>query len=346
MITEIKDFNIRHLNTFRMDVSCGRFIEYDNEADLHGIISGLAGQEWLHIGSGSNLLFTSNYPGAILHSRILEMEADSDGDNDVLLRAGSGIEMDSLIEQVCQSGLWGLENLSGIPGEVGASAVQNVGAYGVEAKDVIKTVECYDSLTDSFVKFSAKECDYGYRNSVFKRPGIKGRYVITYVTFRLSKMPKPILDYGHVKSKLGSTDNLTPARIRETILEMRNEKLPDISMVGSAGSFFKNPVLSNPEFEDFLKKTESLPGGPIVPPHYKLDNGIKIPAAWLIEKSGLKGYTQGNAATWHTQPLVIVNKTGLAAPAEILALEDLIIDTVYSRFGIKLTPEVEHISIH
>ena len=343
MITEIKDFNIRHLNTFRMNVSCGKFIEYDSPSDIPNILTSLPDGNYFHIGGGSNLLFTGDYPGTILHSRILDMETLSVDSSEVLIRAGAGIEMDSLIDQTCSSGLWGLENLSGIPGEVGAAAVQNVGAYGVEAKDAIDTVECYDNEKRTFVTLKKEDCEYGYRTSLFKQPANIGRFIITHVTFRLTKNPRPVLDYGHVRSHITDINSISPMMIRSIIMDMRAEKLPEISMVGSAGSYFKNPVISRADYDILLEAIETNCGANTTPPHFEMENGVKIPAAWLIEKAGLKGFSLGNAATWHKQPLVIVNKNAKATPEEILALENYIIEEVHSKFGVRLTPEVEHV---
>ncbi len=342
MVTEIPDFNIRHLNTFRMNVKCGKLIEYTDKSDLPGIISGIGDGKFLHIGSGSNLLFTGDCDITLLHSRILDVEYRNEG-GEVMVRAGAGVVMDELIEQTCAAGLWGLENLSGIPGEAGASAVQNVGAYGVEAKDVIDNVECYDTLTGKFVTFQVGECSYGYRSSMFKSPEHKGRYIVTYVTYRLSSTPKPILSYGHVCSRINQDEPLTPMTMRNIIINMRNEKLPDVNRVGSAGSFFKNPVVSDDAFQRFMSdvsgKYPELPE----PPHYRQGENIKLSAAWLIDKAGLKGTECGGAAVWHTQPLVIVNNSGNATPDDVLKLESQIIDKVKDKFGIVLSPEVEHI---
>lgn len=343
MITTLSDFNIRHLNTFRMDVSVGRLIEYTSASDLPAIFSDMADQYYLSIGSGSNLLFLGDFPGIILHSRILDVEMIDESEETVLVRAGAGVEMDSLIAQTCQAGLWGLENLSGIPGEVGASAVQNVGAYGVEAKDVIKEVECYDSIEKRFITIPVAECQYGYRTSVFKDPSNKGRYVITYVSFRLSRTPKPMLSYGDLKMRLNSGQGITPENVRDTIIDIRKEKLPSVDLYGSAGSFFKNPIVSQTEYESFNKRVAAIFGCETAAPAFKTANGYKLSAAWLIDKAGLKGFSHKGAATWNTQPLVIVNMSGKASPSDVLDLEKIIVTRVQNLFGITLSPEVEHI---
>lgn len=344
MITELEDFNIKACNTFGMNVKCRKWIEYTDESDVPAIVSSLENERYMTIGAGSNLLFTQDFDGALLHSRILDMEIRHlSGENSCLVTAGAGITMDDLIEQTVNSGLWGLENLSGIPGEVGSSAVQNVGAYGVEAKDVIDSVRCYDTRDKKFIEFKNDELDYGYRTSIFKNPSVKGRYIITYVTFRLSTLPKPILNYGHVNSRIPADTEITPLLLRDVIMAMRDEKLPDVQNTGSAGSFFKNPVISREAFRELLGRISEQFGEEVVPPHFEMQDGIKVPAAWLIDKAGLKGLKMGNAATWSTQPLVIVNATGKATPDEILSLENHIIETIDNKFGIRLSPEVEHI---
>lgn len=344
MVTELENFNIKAYNTFGMDVKCRKWIEYTEATDIPHIVASLERERFVTIGAGSNLLFTGDYNGALLHSRILDMEVNHGPEADTyLITAGAGITMDNLIEQTVSAGLWGLENLSGIPGEVGSSAVQNVGAYGVEAKDVIESVKCYDIQDKKFVEFKKSELDYGYRTSLFKTARVKGRYIITYVVFRLSSTPAPILDYGHVRDRVPQGAVLTPALLREVIMQMRNEKLPQVEKVGSAGSFFKNPVISRDAYEMLLDRISAELGEGIVPPHFDMPDGIKVPAAWLIDKAGLKGIKMGNAATWTSQPLVIVNATGSASPSEIISLENYIIETIDNKFGIRLTPEVEHI---
>ncbi len=338
MITEIQDYNLKGVNTFRIDVCCRRWIEYSEAVDLVTVADMVAGEKYMCIGEGSNLLFLGDYDGAILHSRILDAEMTSDG-SVTYLRAGSGISMDSLIGQCCVNGLWGLENLSGIPGETGASAVQNVGAYGVEAKDVISSVECFDMVKREFVRFDADECDYAYRWSMFKRPELKNRYIVTYVTFRLSAIPAPCLSYGNLAAQCGDISSLTPMVVRNAVMALRESKLPSVEEIGSAGSFFKNPVVDRNVFDDVRR----IAGDDTVVPHYDMGDKVKIPAAWLIEQCGFKGRSFGNVGVWHKQPLVIVNLTGKASSDEVLEFEEMIVKRIEELFGITLTPEVEHI---
>ena len=268
---------------------------------------------------------------------------------DVLVSVGSGVVFDDFCDWAAKEGLWGVENLSYIPGEVGASAVQNIGAYGVEVKDIIRTVYCYDTVEEEFVKFDVSECEYGYRDSIFKNPEIKGRYIVTHVVFALFRTPQPKLEYGHldaaVKEAQAAKDAaLTPALIRKVIIKIRKEKLPEPSVVGSAGSFFKNPVISAEHFAKIEAAAKAEHGADCKVPHYNLEGGsVKVPAAWMIEQCGWKGRRSGGAAVWDKQPLVIVNYTGDAYPEEIIGLERRIIESVKKKFGVELHPEVDHI---
>ena len=377
------------MNTFGMKVKARCFVEYDSVADLVDIEFEELARPVLHIGGGSNLLFTDDFKGTILHSKINFIEILEDCHFDraerveksvepVLVSVGAGVIFDDFCDWAAKEGLWGVENLSYIPGEVGASAVQNIGAYGVEVKDVIKTVYCYDTVEEEFVNFDVEDLEYGYRDSAFKDPEIKGRYIVTHVVFALSRTPQPKLDYGHLKeavalyvspssdprpataslthplaeggmSLTGDTNNamekpLTPAVIRKAIIKIRKEKLPEPSVMGSAGSFFKNPVISAEHFAKIEVAAKAELGADYKVPRYELPDGtVKVPAAWLIEQCGWKGKRSGGAAVYDKQPLVIVNYTGDAYPEEIIGLERRIIASVKSKFDIELHPEVEHI---
>ena len=354
--------DLTKMNTFGMKVKARCFMEYDSVADLVDIEFSELARPVLHIGGGSNLLFTDDFKGTILHSKIdfIEIlddcpdshpEPSSDCHFDraerveksVLVSVGAGTVFDDFCAWAAKEGLWGVENLSYIPGEVGASAVQNIGAYGVEVKDVIRRVYCYDTVEEEFVNFSVEECEYGYRDSVFKDPEIKGRYIVTHVVFALSREPQPRLDYGHLREAVAG-ETLTPALIRKVIIRIRKEKLPEPSVMGSAGSFFKNPVISVEHFARIEAAAKAEHGPDCKVPHYVVSNdAIKLPAAWLIEQCGWKGKRSGGAAVWEKQPLVIVNYTGNAYPEEIIGLERRIIASVKSKFDIDLHPEVDHI---
>lgn len=385
MIKQTYQQDLTPWNTFGMNVTAKYFIEYDSVADLLEIDFEELAKPILHIGGGSNLLFTGDFNGTILHSKIDFIEEIEEG----LFSVGAGVVFDEFCEWAADEGLWGIENLSNIPGEVGASAIQNIGAYGVEVKDVIQTVYCYDIEEEEFVSFDVEDCEYGYRDSIFKRPENKGRYIVTHVVFALSEDGQPNLSYGHLKEAvekkatelalepdidyglaigvatgldtdlgtglaisqaidsdkyLKTSLKITPKIVREAIIEIRKDKLPDPRVIGSAGSFFKNPVVPQKVFQRIEKATKAELGEDYKVPRYNLEDGtVKIPAAWLIEQCGWKGRRSGGAAVYEHQPLVIVNYTGEAFPEEILALEKKILKSVQDKFGITLHPEVEHV---
>ncbi len=341
--------DLTKMNTFGMKVKARCFMEYDSVADLVDIEFAELARPVLHIGGGSNLLFTDDFKGTVLHSKIDFIEILDETDSRVLVSVGAGVVFDDFCAWAAKEGLWGAENLSYIPGEVGASAVQNIGAYGVEVKDIIYKVYCYDTIEEEFVCFDVDECEYGYRDSYFKRPEVKGRYIVTHVVFALSRTPDPHLEYGHLKEAVcchseRGEEALTPLTIRKVIIKIRKEKLPEPSVMGSAGSFFKNPVISMDHFRQIEAAAKAELGADYKVPHYDLPDGtVKVPAAWLIEQCGWKGKRSGGAAVYDKQPLVIVNYTGEAFPEEIIGLERRIIDSVKRKFEIELHPEVEHI---
>ncbi len=344
MINTVYYQDLTKMNTFGMKVKARCFIEYDSVADLVDIEFEELARPVLHIGGGSNLLFTDDFKGTVLHSKIDFIEILDEGP-EVLVSVGAGVVFDDFCAWAAKEGLWGVENLSYIPGEVGASAVQNIGAYGVEVKDVIRKVYCYDTVEEEFVSFGVEECAYGYRDSIFKRPEIKGRYIVTHVVFALSREPQPRLDYGHIRDVVSAAgEHLTPSSVRKVIIRIRKEKLPEPSVMGSAGSFFKNPVVSKEQLDRIEASAKAELGSEYKVPHYDLPDGqVKVPAAWMIEQCGWKGRRSGGAAVWEKQPLVIVNITGEAYPEEIIGLEKRIVASVKAKFDVELHPEVEHI---
>jgi UDP-N-acetylmuramate dehydrogenase len=347
--------DLTKMNTFGMKVKARCFMEYDSVADLVDIEFEELARPVLHIGGGSNLLFTDDFKGTVLHSRIDFIEILDEGQmsfgasDQVLVSVGAGVVFDDFCDWAAKEGLWGVENLSYIPGEVGASAVQNIGAYGVEVKDVIRKVYCYDTVEEEFVNFDVEDCEYGYRDSAFKDPELKGRYIVTHVVFALSREPQPKLDYGHLKASVeeavaATGKPMSPALIRKVIIRIRKEKLPEPSVMGSAGSFFKNPVISAEHFARIEAAAKAEHGPEVKVPHYDLPDGtVKVPAAWMIEQCGWKGRRSGGAAVYDKQPLVIVNYTGEAYPEEIVGLEKRVIASVRQKFDVELHPEVEHI---
>ena len=319
-------------NTFGMPVKARVYAEYSSVEELRELLLQFRGEKLLHIGAGSNLLFTSDFNGVILHSAMRRARCVSEDADHVLIEADNGLVLDELIAQLCDMGISGLENLSYIPGEVGASAVQNVGAYGVEAKDVIDSVRTLAVADGSERIFSNEECRYGYRDSIFKNE-LKGKYIITHVVYRLNKHFAPQLDYGNLRGEVGA--NPTPTDVREAVIRIRRQKLPEISELGSAGSFFKNPIVPREIYDEIAASYERVP-------HFEQDGGVKIPAAWLIEQCGWKGKSIGGAQCYPKQPLVLVNANN-ATPQDVMALADAICKDVQSKFGIVISPEVNYI---
>ena len=342
-----------------MKVSCRLYVEVTEAEDLLTLDFDALPQPLFVMGGGSNLLFTRDFPGTVLHMANTGRTVMPGSTGHLLVRVGAGVVFDDFCAWAAGEGLWGPENLSLIPGEVGASAVQNIGAYGVEAKDIIDTVHAFDLTTRAFVDIPAADCAYGYRASRFKTDW-KGRYIITAVTFRLSTVPQPKLDYGGVRKALevrfpvkprmteevvmpDLIGHLTPQMIRETVIGIREQKLPDPKEIGSAGSFFCNPVIDRDHFEKIVAIAKAENGPDYEVPHYDVGDRVKVPAAWMIDLCGFKGATEGGAQVYPKQPLVIVNATGDATPEEIITLERRVIDTIRDKYGIELHPEVEHV---
>lgn len=319
-------------NTFGIDAKARLYVEYGSEDELLSLLPELSAElRLLHVGGGSNLLFTSDFDGVVLHSGIRSIEVVGEDDDFVLLRVGAGVVWDDFVAHCVAHGWSGVENLSLIPGEVGASAVQNIGAYGVEAKDVIVSVETIGLRTACRRVFQNEECRYGYRQSVFKQE-LRGQYAVTYVTYRLSKRFVPHLDYGNIRAELADAEPLTPQHVRDAVIRIRQHKLPDPAVQGNAGSFFMNPVVSREKFESLQAAYPQIP-------HYDAPDGVKIPAGWLIEQCGWKGRAEGRAAVHDRQALVLVNLGG-ATGADILHLSAVVCDAVWQKFGIRIHPEV------
>ena len=327
---EYKDYSLLNHNTFGMDVKAKRYVEYDSEEELKTLIPTLEG-EVLHMGGGSNLLFKGDFAGTVLHSAIRGIEIVEEKGDEVLVRVGAGEVWDDFVAWAVAQGLGGVENLSLIPGEVGASAVQNIGAYGVEAKDVIALVEAVELQNGQKRVFGTLECDYAYRQSIFKKQ-LKGKYAITFVTYRLQKKPQLKLEYGNIKAVLGEKKDLTIADVRQAIIDIRNAKLPDPKVQGNAGSFFMNPVVSREKFLSIQKDYPNMP-------FYEVEGGVKIPAGWMIDQCGWKGKSLGRAGVHDKQALVLVNLGG-ATSNEIITLCETICKDVYEKFGIEIHPEV------
>ncbi len=335
--------DITSLTTFGVPVKAAIFAEYSSEKELLKISrsSEWLDNEVLHIGGGSNLLFLHDFKGLILHSAIRGITRYDKDASTAFVIAGAAEPWPEFVDWCVAQGLSGMENLADIPGEVGAAPVQNVGAYGVEASDVIHSVECFDTHTRHTVTLRADECGFGYRDSKFKHEW-KDRYYVLRVSFRLhiSEQASKVT-YGPLKAlseRLGHTP--TAAEVMAEVKKIRASKLPSPAEVGSAGSFFKNPVIGEFHFKE-LQKMLSEEGMEI--PHYpQPDGSVKLAAGWMIEKSGLKGYAIGGAEVWPEQCLVIANRGGASA-SDVVRLAEYVCDTVQSRFGIRLEREVNYI---
>ena len=326
---QYENCSLKPFHTFGMDVRARKVVEYHTVDELRKVLSEYSGQPMLPVGQGSNLLFTRDYDGIVLVSRMARARALGETKEDVLIEADGGLILDELIAQLCDMNLCGLENLSGIPGTVGASAVQNVGAYGVEAKDVIQSVRAIRIATGEERVFTPAECRFGYRDSVFKNE-LRGQYIIIAVTYRLTHDGPFSLDYGNLASAIKGEP--TVQKIREAVLAIRAEKLPDVHRLGSAGSFFKNPVVTPAKFEELHKRYPKMP-------YFPQEEGVKIPAAWLIEQCGWKGRSLGRAGVHSKQALVLVNRGG-ATGADIVRLCETVRQDVKRKFDIQIEPEV------
>lgn len=329
------DFNLKEHNTFGIDVKCRRFIEFESVDELLQIVNSLtdADKPLLVLGGGSNMLFTADYEGTVLHSAIKGHVAVQT-DEGIMLRCGSGEVWDDIVSLCVSNRMYGAENLSLIPGDVGASAVQNIGAYGAEAKDIILKVEAVDLQTGKMCEFTNEECEYAYRKSKFKGEW-RNRFVITYVTYQLSEVFCPCLDYGNIRAELEKRNIKVPTaeQLRNVIIDIRNEKLPDPKVEGNAGSFFMNPVVPKAKYEELVARFGNVP-------HYSVDdNNEKIPAGWMIDQCGWKGRSLGKAGVHSRQALVLVNRGG-AEGKDIVALCDAIKRDVKDKFGIDIVPEV------
>lgn len=331
----IRNYDLSKHNTFGIKARCYRFVEYESEADLRAFLATMtdADMPLLMLGGGSNLLLTGDFGGTVLHSAIKDVTVEEESDG-YLVRAGSGMVWDDLAAYCTQHGYYGTENLALIPGEVGASAVQNIGAYGAEASDLIVKVEAVDLESGNFVAFSNEECKYDYRYSRFKEEWL-GSYAITHVTYKLSKTFAPKLDYGNIRAALETDGIATPTaqQLRETIIKIRQAKLPNPKELGNAGSFFMNPIVEHEAYEAIAAQYPGMP-------HYDMPGDyVKIPAGWLIEQCGWKGRALGKAGVYERQALVLVNLGG-ADGLDIVRLCKAIQYDVKEKFGIIINPEV------
>ena len=328
------DFSLKAFNTFHVEAAAARYVRFDSENEIVEFLSRnpLEGRRHLILGGGSNLLFVGNFDGFVLHPLLNGIDVVKSDRRHLWIRAMAGENWDDLVAFAVANGWGGIENLSLIPGCVGASAVQNIGAYGVEIKDVIDRVEAISMESLEKVTFSPTDCGFGYRASHFKGPW-SGQFIITAVVFKLRRQPDYMLHYPGVKAAVGTMGAVSLKNVRRAIISIRQSKLPDPAEIGNAGSFFKNPVINGPELKQLLSRFPDLP-------YYSQgDDQFKLAAGWLIEACGWKGKRAGAAAVHHQQALVLVNLDG-ATGREILELSNQVWGAIQETFGIELDCEV------
>lgn len=332
MIREFHQISLRTRNSFGVDQQAARLVEFETPEDLRTFFAAGIPEKWMVLAGGNNILFTGDYDGVLLTPGARRIALLSDDSEEVRVRVDAGVEWDDLVEWAVQRGLWGIENLSLIPGKAGAAPVQNIGAYGCEAKDAIRRVEMYCVETGAMLTLDAAHCGFGYRESVFKHD-LKGRVIITAVEIALSHTPRPRLGYGDVEREVEARGGVTLRNIREAICSIRRAKLPDPAVLGNAGSFFKNPVVEASVAENLLKTYPEMP-------HYPAPEGrVKLAAGWLIDRAGMKGRREGAVGVHERQALVLVNHGG-ATGGEVIAFAHKVQETVREKFGIEIDTEV------
>jgi len=339
MLQILENFSLKNFNTFGIDASAKYFVEINHEDDL---VELFMDPQWLQIprlilGGGSNMLFIKDFDGLVIRMNIRGIEHRINH-NEVFVEAGAGEVWNDLVNFCVDREYSGIENLSLIPGSVGASPIQNIGAYGVELKDVFRSCCAFEIVTGTFKTFTKEDCRFGYRDSIFKNE-LREKYIIVSVKFQLSLIPNINLKYGAIEQELANRgiSNPTIKDVSKVVSHIRVSKLPDPSTIGNAGSFFKNPVISQEQFDKLIAQfpeAVNYPAG---------DGLVKLAAGWLIEQCGWKGKVVGNTGTWKNQALVLVNHGG-ATGAEVYSLSSQIIDSVYTKFGVLLEREVNIIS--
>lgn len=334
MKQEFYNISLRDRNSFHVEQQAERLVEFTSEADLRAIFSSGIPEKWMVLSGGNNILFTQDYPGLLLTPVADRIEILCEEGDRVVVRAEAGLEWDDLVAWAVEHELWGLENLSLIPGKVGAAPVQNIGAYGSEAKDSLVEVECYLPEEGRVRRFSREECRFGYRESIFKQE-LKGRAIILAVTFALSRTPQPNIGYGDVTREVEARGGATLKNIREAICAIRRSKLPDTAVLGNAGSFFKNPVVDQAKAEALKKEYPEMPTYPSTEGAER----VKLAAGWLIDRAGLKGFRKGAVGVHERQALVLVNHGG-ATGREVIALARKVQQAVREKFGVEIDTEV------
>lgn len=333
MVTIIRNKELKTLNTFGISARAAGYAEFRDREDLDAIFADpdWRGKPWTVIGGGSNILPAGDYDGLILHPVGREITEIWHNDDTVGFRVQAGVAWDDFVACCVDRSYGGVENLSGIPGTVGAAPVQNIGAYGAEVKDTLAAVEFYDAESGEVHRFVGSECRFGYRESIFKQEW-KGRAIILSVDFRLALNPVYNIGYGDLSREVEALGGPSPENIRAAVLAIRDAKLPDPKVLGNSGSFFKNPVVTETQAEALRAQYPEMPV-------YPAPGGAKLAAGWLIEQAGLKGFRQGDAGVHERQALVLVNYGG-ATGSDILALSAHVIDTVRRTFGVTIEREV------
>ena len=332
MIRDFYDIDLSGRNSFHVRQRAARLVEFETTDDLTAFFRKGAPAKWTVLAGGNNILFTQDFDGVLLTPRAASIDVVAETPDAVAVRAEAGVEWDDLVAWAVERDLWGIENLSLIPGKVGAAPVQNIGAYGAEAKDAIESVEMFCTDTCNTLILSREHCAFGYRESVFKH-ALRGRVVITAVTFRLSRRPRPDLGYGDLLRETEARGGATLRNIREAVCAIRRSKLPDTAVLGNAGSFFKNPVVEAAVAERL--RTDY----PVLPLYPAAEGRMKLAAGGLIEQAGMKGHREGCVGVHDRQALVLVNYGG-ATGGEVLALAHKVQEAVRAKFGVEIAAEV------
>lgn len=333
MIRVFEYTNLRERNSFHVVQSATRLIEFDKAEELPALFEQYRPEKWMVLSGGNNILFTRDYEGTLITPCGTDIKIVAESEHGVEVEVEAGLEWDDLVQWCVERNLWGIENLSLIPGKVGAAPVQNIGAYGVEAKDAIRSVTMFVPESGKFLTLSAEHCAFGYRESVFKQ-SLRGKVIITSVTFRFGREPRPILGYGDVVREVEARGGATLQNIRNAICDIRRAKLPDTAVLGNAGSFFKNPMVAVEVAEHLREEWPEMPLYPVAE-----QGKVKLAAGWLIDKTGLKGYREGCVGVHERQALVLVNHGG-ATGGEVIAFARMVQQRVHERFGIEIDTEV------
>ncbi|MBQ5648007.1 MAG: UDP-N-acetylmuramate dehydrogenase [Alistipes sp.] len=333
MIRFYENIEITDRNSFHVRQVAKHLVEFDKAEELPEIFAKYKPESWYVLSGGNNILFTKDIEPLLITPCDQTINIVSENESSVRVKVGAGVEWDDLVAWSVERELWGIENLSLIPGKAGAAPVQNIGAYGVEAKDAIKSVDMYFVEGNNFITLAAEHCDFGYRESVFKH-SLKGRVIITSIEIELSKIANPRLGYGDVIREVEARGGATLANIRDAICSIRRSKLPDTAILGNAGSFFKNPIVESEVAEKLLAEYPEMPHYPAAE-----EGKVKLAAGWLIDKAGMKGYKEGNVGVHERQALVLVNLGG-ATGGEVIAFAHKVVAKVREKFGIEISPEV------